>query len=54
MQVAIYLYLSTFMPAASAVAGFSPTERRLRPILVLVIITATITAITIERYVINP
>ena len=31
MQVARYLYLVTLMPAASAVAGLSPTARRLRP-----------------------
>ena len=32
MQVAEYLYRFTLIPAASAVAGFSPTERRCSPI----------------------
>ena len=32
MQVARYLYLVTLMPAASAVAGLSPTARRCRPV----------------------
>ena len=31
MMVAPYLYLVMLMPAASAVAGFSPTARRCRP-----------------------
>ena len=33
-QVATYLYRVTLMPTASAVPGFSPTERRCRPTLV--------------------
>ena len=32
MQVARYLYFVTLIPAASAVAVFSPTARRLRPV----------------------
>ena len=35
MQVDAYLYLATLIPAASAVAGFSPIALRLRPFLVL-------------------
>ena len=36
MQVARYLYFVTLMPAASAVAVFSPMARRLRPVRVFV------------------
>ena len=54
MQVAKYLFLLTLMPAASAVAGFSPTARSSRPILVRLSMIAATIAMAMAAYVINP
>jgi len=54
MSVATYLYAVTFMPIASAVAGFSPTARRCRPTLVLFSTYEVTIAMAIARNTIMP
>ena len=54
MQVARYLYFVTLTPAASAVAGFSPTARRFRPALVLFRKICSSTASRIAAYARKP
>ncbi len=50
MIVEMYLYLVTLIPAASAVAGFSPTARSVKPTLVFLNTIVTIIAIINARY----
>ena len=54
MQVARYLFRVTLMPAASAVAGFSPTARRFRPMRVRFRKMWSTMASTMARYTIKP
>ena len=54
MQVDRYLYSVTLMPAASAVAGFSPTARRFRPARVRVRNQCMATASTMAAYTRKP
>ena len=53
-QVARYLFRETLMPAASAVAGFSPTARRFRPFRVRFRKRWSTTASTMARYTMKP
>ena len=53
-QVAAYLYAVTFIPAASAVEGFSPTARRLSPTRVRFITKLRMIAHMIAKYTMNP
>ena len=48
--VAAYLYFVTLMPAASAVAGLSPTARRFSPVRVLFRNHAIAIARIMDRY----
>ena len=52
--VAVYLYAVTFIPAASAVPGFSPTALKFNPILVFFKTTRTTIAINIAKYTKTP
>ena len=54
MQMAKYLYLPTSIPAASAVAGFSPTALSWSPTRVRVRMNAVTMAMATARYVMNP
>ena len=54
MQVARYLLRTTLMPAASAVAGFSPTARRFRPARLRLRKYCITMAMTIARYIMKP
>ena len=52
--VAVYLYSDTLIPAASAVAGFSPTALKLSPLLVLLRKIDITIAKTTDKYVRKP
>ena len=54
MQVARYLYFVMLIPAASAVAGLSPTALRFRPVLVLRRKYAETKAMMMAAYARNP